>query len=325
MTKGRDHGGDLARAIAIHGGHASGWIDLSTGINRTPYPSDIISDKSLRGLPDSAAMTTLLEAASLAYSTKWPLAALAGAQAAIQLLPTLVDPGALRILSPTYNEFAGAFESAGWQVEQVTSLADLRDARVAVVVNPNNPTGAVFDPAELLSTAQRAGLLIVDESFSDPTPATSLLPHAMPENVIVLRSFGKFFGLAGLRLGFAAGPLDLVTKIVNGAGPWRVSGPALEIGSRALSDTAWQARMRTQLSRDATRCDQLVTARGWRSLGGTALFRLYETPDAVAAQDKLARHHIWTRVFPYSETWLRLGIPGPEIEWRRLEAALKQD
>jgi len=325
MTEKRDHGGDIAKAVKIHGGRPADWIDLSTGINRTPYPADIISNSSFRELPGSEAKTHLLNAASNAYSTEWPLAALPGAQAAIQLLPSLLDPGLMRILGPTYNEFEAAFHGARWEVEQSRDMKELHGAKVAIVVNPNNPTGTVYKPAQLLALAQNVDLLVVDESFADASPLTSLLTHDMPKNTIVLRSFGKFFGLAGLRLGFAAGPLEIVNQMVNLAGPWCVSGPALEIGARALADSDWQSEMRAKLHVDAQRCDQIVSAAGWAPLGGTALFRLVKVHNALAAQNQLAKHQIWTRAFPYSKTWLRLGLPGPESEWHRLEDALSED
>lgn len=324
MTTQRVHGGDIAQAVETYGGQPADWIDLSTGINRTPYPFDMTSESSFRQLPGSAANARLLKAASDAYSTQWPLAAVPGAQAAIQLLPGLIDPGQVRILGPTYNEFEAAFEGAHWVVRHCKNLTELHGAKAAVIVNPNNPTGTVFAPSQLLALAQKVDLLVVDESFADAIPNTSLLIHEMPSNVIVLRSFGKFFGLAGLRLGFAAGPLELITKIVNRAGPWCVSGPAQEIGAKALADTAWQSAMRAKLRNDAQRCDQIITAAGWKPLGGTALFRLAETPDAAITKKRLAQNHIWTRAFPYSKTCLRLGIPGPEAEWHRLEDALKQ-
>jgi len=323
VTGNRDHGGDLGLAIATHGGFETDWIDLSTGINRAPYPFDNISELAFRSLPRSHSNARLLAAAAQAYATDWPLLTLAGAQAAIQLLPHLMAPKTTRILGPTYNEFESAFKATGWQVENVLHAQDLSGADIAVMVNPNNPTGTVFDPMSVLKLARNVGLLVVDESFADPTPETSVLTQLMPDNVVVLRSFGKFFGLAGLRLGFAAAPPELLTRLATAAGPWSVSGPALEIGAIALGDAQWQSETRDRLAQDVARCDRIASGVNWTPIGGTALFRLYETTDALAAQTQLAQHNIWSRIFPYSKSWLRLGLPGSEDEWHRLEAALK--
>ena len=322
MKHQRDHGGDLARAIQIYGGAEAAWIDLSTGINRTPYNYDIISEKSFLALPESNTQSRLLNAAQTAFRTDWPIVALPGAQAGIQLLPRLLHPGTARVLCPTYNEYEATFREQGWQVDRVEKLSDLHSARVAVVVNPNNPTGTCLRPEDLIELTSQVDLLVVDESFMDPTPEGSLLPRTMPENVIVLRSFGKFFGLAGLRLGFALGSSNLVTQLARFAGPWAVSGPALEVGAKAYADADWQSKTRVRLARDAARCDALAKPSSWSLIGGTALFRTYETPDAEAAQNHLAAHHIWSRIFPYSRTWIRLGLPGSDVEWERVEAAL---
>ncbi|WP_132466495.1 threonine-phosphate decarboxylase CobD [Rhodovulum marinum] len=321
MTK-RDHGGDLATAIRRFGGQPGDWIDLSTGINRVPFPVPVISERAWRDLPGRPAFDALVAAARTAYGTDWPVLPLAGAQAAIQLLPALAPAGPVRILTPTYNEYAGVLAQAGRQVQKVDDARALHGAGVAVVVNPNNPDGRCHAPDALHAVAARVGLLVVDESFADPHPDLSLLPGACPPNVIVLRSFGKFYGLAGLRLGFALGARAHLDRMAALAGPWAVSGPALEIGAQALADAPWRAASIARLSGETARLDTLAVQGGWRLVGGTALFRLYDTPDAQAAQARLARAHIWSRVFPWSSRWLRLGLPGTPEEWTRLENAL---
>ncbi|ARC87819.1 threonine-phosphate decarboxylase CobD [Rhodovulum sp. MB263] len=322
MVNGRDHGGDLSGAMARFGGSPGDWIDLSTGINRVPYPAPPASAAALCELPGRAAIERLCAAAQSAYGTVWPLLPLAGAQAAIQLLPVLAPRGAVRVLGPTYNEYGGAFEAVGRAVETVAGAEALAGAALAVIVNPNNPDGRRFSPGTLHDIAATVGVLVVDESFADPHPELSLLPGACPGNVLVLRSFGKFYGLAGLRLGFALGPEALIGRLAGRAGPWAVSGPALEAGALALADAGWQAQSRARLSAETARADGLAEAAGWRPLGGTALFRLYETEDAAEAQARLARSWIWSRIFPYSSGWLRLGLPGSDAEWDRLEEVL---
>lgn len=315
----RDHGGDIDRAQAVYGG--TDWIDLSTGINRQPWPMPGLPASVWADLPTVAAKEALMAAARRAFATAAPGLALAGAQAAIQLLPRLGPPGRARVLAPTYNEHAAAFRAAGWQVEEVPALDALSGADLAVVVNPNNPDGRRHAPAALRALAQQVGRLVVDESFADADPALSLAAEA-DEGITVLRSFGKFWGLAGLRLGFAFADAATVARLHEMAGPWPVSGPALEIGRLALADEGWRQATIARLAAEAPRLDQLTAGAGWRLVGGTALFRTYDAGDAAAAQDRLARHRIWSRVFPYSARWIRLGLPGSIAEWARLAEAL---
>jgi len=323
MTIMRDHGGDLDAATQAYGGGASDWLDLSTGINPCAYPMPPIPAGAWTALPTQAALGSLAAAAASAYGASVPVLPVAGAQAAIQLLPRLAPPGRARVLAPTYNEHRASLESAGWRVEAAASADGLAGADLAVLVNPNNPDGRRHTPETLRALAGRTGLLVVDESFADPYPDLSLAPTIRAEdNVIVLRSFGKFYGLAGLRLGFVVAGTAHTAAIREMAGPWSVSGPAIAVGTAALGDADWRRRTTTRLERDAARLDRAAAAAGWRVVGGTCLFRLYETPDAAAARDRLARARVWPRIFPYSKTWMRLGLPGDERGWAQVEAAL---
>ncbi|MFP4538150.1 MAG: threonine-phosphate decarboxylase CobD [Dichotomicrobium sp.] len=319
-----DHGGNLDAAMACFGGPARDWIDLSTGINPRPYPLPDIPPRAWAALPTTADMTALKDAAAHAYRAACPIAPVAGAQAAIRMIPALMPPGEARVLGPTYNEHASSLRAAGWDIREVARADELTGAELAVVVNPNNPDGRRHDPDALFALSGRVGLLVVDESFADTAPEVSVIPRLTPESdrVIALRSFGKFYGLAGLRLGFAIGGEAHIARLREMAGPWPVSGPAITIGCAALNDTAWQEQTRARLTADAARLDRVAEAAGWELVGGTPLFRLYETGDAVAAQARLARAHIWSRIFPYSPGWLRLGLPGDDEQWTRLEAAL---
>ncbi|WP_370576963.1 threonine-phosphate decarboxylase CobD [Paracoccus sp. PAR01] len=318
----RDHGGDLDRAKRVYG--AGDWLDLSTGINPVPYPVPALPASAWTALPVAEDMAALLAAARAAYATSAAVVALAGAQAAIQIVPRLRAPGKARVLAPTYNEHGAALHAQGWEVTEVATLQELAGADLAVLVNPNNPDGQRHDPAQLLRLAARVGLLVVDESFADPETQLSLAPllgEGTP-NLLVLRSFGKFYGLAGLRLGFALAEAWLAAKIAALAGPWAVSGPAIAIGKAALGDRDWQACTRQRLDLDALRLDRAAANAGWQLVGGTPLFRTYEVGDARAAQKRLARRRIWTRIFPYAPGWVRLGLPGDEAGWQRLETAL---
>ncbi|MGG7565099.1 threonine-phosphate decarboxylase CobD [Rhodovulum sp. DZ06] len=320
----RDHGGDLDAAIARHGGAAEAWVDLSTGINAVPYPVPKLSAHAWGALPTKSDLRALEDAARAAYGAGVRAIPLAGASGAIQLAPLLAAPGKARVLGPTYNEHAAALATAGWAVETVSELAALEGADLAVVVNPNNPDGRSHAPEALLALAPKVGLLVVDESFADTEDGLSVIPAMTPDTggLLVMRSFGKFYGLAGLRLGFALAGDALAGRIAELAGPWPVSGAAVEIGCKALADRAWQDATTARLREEAARLDALAARAGWTLVGGSPLFRTYETGDAQAAQERLAKARTWSRIFPYSEGWIRLGLPGDVNGWLRLEVAL---
>ncbi|KIC39953.1 alpha-ribazole phosphatase [Ruegeria sp. ANG-R] len=308
----RDHGGGLDGAMARYGGKRDDWIDLSTGINPHPFEVSGLRPSDWMELPDHGAFERLSDAARDFWGVPDTAAILPapGASAVIARIPALATAGRVQITMPTYNEHAAAFTAQGWAV-QGTGAAQAR-----VIVHPNNPDGRIWQEADA-----DAPLTVIDESFCDVTPDASLVHLAERPGVVVLKSFGKFWGLAGLRLGFAIGHPDLIARLNDLTGPWAVSGPALRIGEQALRDRAWAAATRDRLAKDAARLDRLLTTRGARLVGGTSLFRLYDVDDAAAWQDRLARAHIWSRVFPYSETYLRLGLPTAD-GWARLEAAL---
>ena len=308
----RDHGGNLSAAIAAHGGCAEQWIDLSTGINPDPYPLPAFTAADWSALPDAAARGALEQAARRFWNVPSEAAVLAapGASALIAALPALAEPRWVRITPPTYNEHAAAFETHGWQLRRYGP------AEALVAVHPNNPDGRLWHPDELKSP-----FTVIDESFCDVCPDESLIALAARPGVVILKSFGKFWGLAGLRLGFAIGDPELIARLAAWQGPWAVSGPALRTGRLALEDTAWATQTRARLAANAQRLDDLLTRKGARVLSGTDLFRLCEVPDAAAWQDRLAQAHIWSRIFPYSHSFLRLGLP-PADGWARLEAAL---
>lgn len=318
----REHGGNLDLAQQRFGGRAEDWIDLSTGINRLPYSVGEIAAHHWQALPSRSEIEALHQAARDAYGTGAPIVATGGAQAVIQMLPQLAPRGRARILAPTYNEYAAVLSAAGWEVGEVRALDALAGANLAIVVNPNNPDGRRYSPKDLLALLPRVGHLVIDESFVDAVPELSLASEAAQPGLLILRSFGKFYGLAGLRLGFAIGHAADIGKIAAASGPWPVSGAAIAIGCRALRDDAWAKATSARLARDCVRLDDMAQALGWRFAGGAPLFRLYETPDARAAQEKLARGRIWSRVFAQNPTWLRLGLPGVDAEWSRLAEVL---
>jgi cobalamin biosynthetic protein CobC len=318
----RDHGGNLDVAQSRFGGRLDEWIDLSTGINRRPYPVPVLAARHWSALPSRSDIEALHAAARQAYGCSASVLAVAGAQAAIQLLPRLAAPGRARILAPTYNELKPVLTGAGWQVDEVGEIEALAGADFAMVVNPNNPDGRQHDPTKLLASLSRVKRLVIDESFADAVPQGSLAAEAGRAGLLVLRSFGKFYGLAGLRLGFVLGSADDIAALDAMAGPWPVSGAAIEIGRNALLDRDWADAMRARLEMAAPRLDSLAVSVGWRLIGGTPLFRLYDVGDAPAMQEQLARARIWSRIFTDMPNWLRLGLPGDETEWTRLSEAL---
>lgn len=309
-----DHGGGIDAAAARWGGARADWLDLSTGINPVPYPVPAVPHEVWTALPDAAAT----QAAEAAARTFWrapqgaTVLAVPGASAAIARLPALRAPSTVSIPGPTYNEHARAFAAQGWQVMTEGP------AMARVVVHPNNPDGHRWSADRAAGGLLPGGMLVIDESFGDVAPDDSLIALADRPGVVVLKSFGKFWGLAGLRLGFAIGDQGVIAGLAEALGPWPVSGPALALAARALTDHGWAEATRARLAADAARLDAQV---GWPVVGGTDLFRLYDVSDAHRMQDRLARARIWTRVFPYSDRWLRLGLPGPD-GWSRLEAAL---
>lgn len=320
----RDHGGNLGAAVAEFGGDAADWIDLSTGINGVAYPVGDISAQAWTRLPERDQLAALERTAQAAYDCRCDVVAVAGAQAAIQLVPGLNPTGLASILTPTYNEHAAALRAAGWAVHEVKTLDALAGSDLAVVVNPNNPDGSVYGADQLLALAGKVGMLVVDESFVDPAPHQSLAIKSttLPENIVILRSFGKFYGLAGMRLGFVLCAPAVAARVREMTGPWPVSGMAIEVAQRALADRSWATATVARLEREAARLDLLAENAGWTLVGGTPLFRTYATPNAKRAQRQLAAQHIWTRIFPYSDSWIRLGLPKRESDWSRLAGAM---
>ena len=303
----RDHGGNLDAAIARFGGKRSEWLDLSTGINPEPYPIPSLNADLWQALPDQNLSTAIEKAARAFWTIPDSAAVLAapGASSLIARIPSFAS-GTVCIPSPTYNEHAAAFDANGWKITEDAAVAQ-------VLVHPNNPDGKQWGPADIT-----VGLTIIDESFCDVLPEGSLVSHTARPGVLVLKSFGKFWGLAGLRLGFAIGDPKLIKQLETSLGPWPVSGPALCIGAQALSDMEWAQMTRARLQKDALRLDQKMATLGAELVGGTSLFRLYDVEDAAALQTRLAENKIWSRIFPYSRRWLRLGLPHPN-RWSQLD------
>lgn len=327
------HGGDLDGARAAFAGAPEPWIDLSTGINPWPYPVPTLSADAWTRLPSSAAEEGLRAAAAAHYGapSAGHVAAASGSQALIQLLPRLRAPGMVAVLGPTYAEHAACWAAAGHRVTETASPDEL-EGDVLVVVNPNNPDGRVLPADALLALAARqsarGGWLVVDEAFADPDPGASVAAAVGTapgmEGLLVLRSFGKFFGLAGLRLGVALAAPGMAEALRAAVGPWAVSGPALEVAMGALSDEEWISATRARLAREADALDRLLSESGLTVLGGTPLFRLAASARAPDLYGALGRAGILVRRFERRNDWLRFGLPPDAAAAARLRAVLQE-
>ena len=317
------HGGRLGAARSAYPDAPSPWLDLSTGINPWPFPIPPLAPEAWTRLPDPAAVQALERAAAAAFGIEDParVVAASGSETLVRLLPRLLPARRVGVAAQTYGGHAQAWRAAGADV--LIDTAPAVDPRV--VVNPNNPDGRTLSPDQVLGLTD--GPLIVDEAFADGDPACSVAPLAGApghERLVVLRSFGKFYGLAGVRLGFLVAEPGLAARMRQALGDWPVSGPAIAIGLSAYAEPAWAARTRLRLAQAAARLDALLRAARFEIVGGTCLFRLARAADAPRRFEVLARAGILTRPFPWDETLIRLGLPGPEADWLRLANILER-
>ena len=317
-----EHGGRLRRAAETYGIPLGDWLDLSTGINPQGYPVPPVPADAWLRLPED---DDGLEAAAADYYGSAELLPVAGSQPAIQLLPSVLQGERVSLLAPGYAEHAHA-----WRERRPVAVgADELDAAVAhsdivVLVQPNNPTGVHFGRERLLEwhtrLARRGGWLVVDEAFIDTTPAQSLVPLAGADGLVVLRSVGKFFGLAGARVGFVFAPGSVRAALAERLGPWTLAGPARWAARHALADRAWQTQARAALLTAGERLQALLATHGLPACG-PALFKLVATPDAARLHAAFARRGILLRLFETPQA-VRFGLPSDEAGWARLAAAL---
>lgn len=323
-----EHGGRLRDAAARYGIPLAGWLDLSTGVNPEGWKAGAAPESVWRRLPEEN--DGLEEAAHAYYGTQQLLPA-AGSQAILQALPFLRAPSRVGVIHPGYSEHAHAWRRAGNRVSLIGPEA-MPDAaavsEVLVVSNPNNPTGTRFSPEQLLgwcaSLSRRGGWLVVDEAFIDATPGDSLAPFCPRSGLIILRSLGKFFGLAGARVGFVMAEPLLLEQLRGILGPWSVSGPSRWVAAEALKAQKWQDGARKRLVSGAARLHSLLSGHDLSPAGGCALFQWVRISHANEVYEKLARQGILTRLF-HDPSSLRFGLPGHEAEWERLKSALMAD
>ncbi|TBN38554.1 threonine-phosphate decarboxylase CobD [Pseudomonas sp. BGI-2] len=321
-----EHGGRLRKAALEYGIAEADWLDLSSGLAPWPFPIPDIPLRAWARLPET---DDGLEQAACDYYGAAQVLPVAGSQMAIQLLPRLRRAGKVGVLSPCYAEHAQAWRLNGYIVREVLEqevdfYIDSLD--VLVVVNPNNPTGLSLSPSRLLDwharLASRGGWLVVDEAFMDNTPHLSVAPFAHQVGLIVLRSFGKFFGLAGVRLGFVLAERKLLKLLAEQVGPWAVSGPTRVLGQACLLDTEGHARQRVRSEAASERLALLLGQYGLQPQGGCALFQWLITERAEALHEFMAQRGILLRLFAHNSS-VRFGLPADEADWLRLEQALQ--
>jgi cobalamin biosynthesis protein CobC len=326
----RVHGGRIDMAASLYPSAPLPWIDLSTGINPICWPVPALAPALYHRLPLARDMAQMAAAAAEAYGcpANAVMIPVPGSEVAIRLLPRLIGARRVAILGPTYGSHAAAWRDVGAEVHELAALPDLRrhDIETLIVVNPNNPDGRVIAHADLAAFAQAWTVtgrrLIVDEAFVDVRPEVSILAlPRLPAGTMVLRSLGKFFGLAGLRVGFVVVPEPEAPAWRGLLGDWPVSGPACEIARLALRDTAWIAATRLRLAEDRKRLDAILGGAGLKILGGTDLFGLFEARDDMDLLDHFARLGILVRGFAAESRRYRFGLPADEAAWQRLVAA----
>ena len=320
-----EHGGNLSRVAELYQRPIDQWLDLSTGINPNGWPVPEIPGELWQRLPDE--QDGLLQAAVDYYGCS-NLIALPGSQAAIQALPRLREPSSVGVLNPGYGEHAYRWEMAGHQVvpkslDELESSID--DFDVVMVSNPNNPDGSEIPRQKLLQwreqLADRNGWLVIDEAFVDTRAEQSLATESDLSGLVVLRSLGKFFGLAGARVGFALAEPALLKQLAEECGPWSICNVSRYIASKALADTQWQQQTYESLKTASQRLEKILSGAGLSITGGTELFKLVRTPKAAMMFDALASRGVLVRIFRDISS-LRFGLPGNESEWERLEQAL---
>lgn len=331
-----DHGGDIISAARRFGIDPGDMLDLSTGISPRPWPvpAPLHDPVQWQSLPQKEDEERLKDQARQAWSLAddAAIATAPGSQILISLLPMLRGGARVFIPSPAYSEHGKAWQNAGHEI--ITYPAGDLPAcpgggsvlEVLIAVQPGNPLGEVVPVAVLAERAaqlaEKGGVVVVDEAFIDVMPGMSLAPYAGRPGLVVLRSFGKFYGLAGLRLGMAIGCAEDIAKLELLLGPWATSTPALRIGAAAIADTAFAEDQRAFLAAGCLRLKAMLDRHGLAVIGGTDLFVLAEVPKAAALQDHLARQGIWTRVFPDAPGWIRFGLPGEAEDEGRLDRAL---
>ena len=321
MTALRIHGGRIDLAATRYPEAPRPWIDLSTGVNPHSWapPASFAVDPT--ALPSPAALSDLEAAAAAAFGTRAErVMALPGSEIGLRSLDALALPSPARFVAPSYGTHAEALTGA---IPIARTAIDAIEDGTLLLANPNNPDGHLDRPDRLRGIARRGAWLVVDEAFADVVPDASIVPHVGPDDrVIVFRSFGKMYGLAGLRLGFMIAPPERIAAMRRRLGSWPVSAHAIAYGLAAYRDTDWLVRARRSIAARATRLDAMLARHGMAATGDCPLFRLIIDTDATAMFERLANAGILTRPFDYAPRWLRIGVPADDDAFDRLDRAL---
>lgn len=329
------HGGAVQEAAEYFDIALEKWLDLSTGINPVSWPVPDIPAQVWQRLPENH--DQLRSAAADYYGSPY-LVPLAGSQQGIQFLPLMYqgrkkDP-AIWVTAGSYSEHGNAWAEQGYRVrrvacDQINQLLRQQPVDVLILVNPDNPSGYRWPKEQLLHwwklLRSRGGWLIVDEAFMDCTPEHSLCSELPKDGLFVLRSVGKFFGLAGIRTGFMFAAADQCRRVEKLQGPWSLSHPAQFITEHALQDQPWIQNQRQQLAHSSLRLAGLLEQHLHLPCDGTDLFQTLYFPKAQALYLHLAKQGILSRFLKssaQSKTGIRFGLPVDESDWSRLNDAL---
>lgn len=314
------HGGGLEAARRHFG--AGDWIDLSTGINPKPWlgAADLAFDWQRLPDPDALAQLEAVAASFFGVDARH-VCAVPGSEIGLRLTGMLVNRPA-RHIAPSYRTHGEMIADCAPIEPEAARSHD----GTLILANPNNPDGRVTGVVAMRALLTGRGTddwLLVDEAFADIDPGASVATLVNDDaRLVVFRSFGKFFGLAGVRLGFVIAPQTIVAALRERLGAWPLSAAAIAIGTAAYIDRDWVAATRARLFADAAALDALLARQGHRPTGDCPLFRLIEVEDARALFERLAQRAILTRPFADRPDWLRIGLPADAGARARLEAAL---
>lgn len=326
------HGGRLKKAARDYGIAETDWLDISTGVSPWAYPLSTVPEYCVHRLPEEQ---DGLEAIACHYYGTTSLLPVAGSQAAIQILPFFlpIQRSAGPVLLPRigYQEHHAAWLASGIALDfyEVTPTAEqIAKCSALLVIQPNNPRGTHVSVSQLkhwqAELADRKAWLIIDEAFCDCQPELSMVTSTIPAYTVILRSLGKFFGLAGLRVGFVLAQPELLQALQERLGPWSVSGPSRYIAMQALEDNAWQIMQRQRLH-DAGKTLRQQLSKIAQQLGGnvsgTPLFCRWEHPQAIQLHEQLCQSAVLTRLTDEQDA-IRFGLPKTDADQERLNDAL---
>lgn len=332
-----DHGGDLSSVKEKYSDARYPWIDLSTGINPRAYPWEKKIDlTALAGyaakLPQSSDVkkctSIWLKYLNVKDRNNWLLTA--GSQAIINILPSIFPDHKGIILKPNYNEYERTWCRHLREYTTITrdkfDVNLLANNSVVMITNPNNPDAHLWQLEQIIhianELAEKNGFLVLDEAYTDLCTDISLTTCSIPDNVLLLRSLGKFFGLAGLRIGLTKLPSKLYAKTADDMGPWTVSSISMAIAQMALSDTEWISNTLKSLKLNMEKLESILLEHDFKIIGNTDLYCLVQHEQSSMVVDKLNRSGIYVRTFSDNPSLIRFGLPKNDIEYKRLQEAL---